>query len=123
MKALDENFPFPNDCLYMTEPKKESPPKYLYAHWDNNKEVGFIAYFESLQSNEPMFMSLTNNCIVYPNDLDGLLIILAREMTEFNANNEKWKQKKAIKALLPSFWKQLFQMKKEELIKGQENEI
>ena len=120
MDRLDENFPYPNDLLFMTEPKKDVPSEYLYIHWDKMEEASFVAYFESLQSDKYVIsqlnkiVDLSNN--LEATDMEGLVDIIESGVRGTCNAGKRWKRMKAIKTIMLGSWNQLFIKKRLELL-------
>jgi hypothetical protein len=112
MDILYENFPYPNDQLYLTEPKKDTPSEYLYIHWDEKENASFVAYFESLQSDKYVISPL-NEIVELSNireaeELEDMVDYIENRVRGTCKSGKKWKRMRAIKTIMQGSWNQLF---------------
>lgn len=105
-----DDFPFKQDLLYV----KGTPPlEYLYIHTNDCDGANFVAYFESLNSDEPTVYELRK--VEIPKSTEQLNRL--SENTKFHCPDDRyWKKAHMVNTILPGSWNQLFRIVRESII-------
>ena len=105
-----DDFPFKQDLLYV----KGTPPlEYLYIHTNDCDGANFVAYFESLNSDEPTVYELRK--VEIPKSTEQLNRL--SENTKFHCSDDRyWKKAHMVNTILPGSWNQLFRIVRESII-------